>query len=379
MSRCICPECGARISSKAKACPRCGYTGDDQSLPICEQESYEIVPELQCEIEEWNPVEAELSSLGYEDNRTIVEYLGNWEKVQVAAPSLAQAILDAAKEEHVLAAKMSPYIKKLIREGRLKLQLDKQGEIMAILRSTKKNEWVKQLRLEDMSFAPNVTQSLNHLTNMAMMAQILNEIENVGESVRRVHEELQGDRIALAESAWEKLLQARRMENAGLKEMATISAIHAATDAKRMLMRGFERSRRFVEQNSGKGELQMLAEFGRKKDLNSMAEDAFQDLVALTNVVRAECEGYAMLGEYENAAKSLESFEGFIKQNKLDDKNTLLVLNGALKEKRVTAVEEFSSIAKNIENLRKRGALRAKPNVLLPEKEGEAKGGKEQE
>ena len=86
-----------------------------------------------------------------------------------------------------------------------------------------------------------------------------------------------------------------------------------------------------------------------------------------------------MLGEYENAAKSLESFEGFIKQNKLDDKNTLLVLNGALKEKRVTAVEEFSSIAKNIENLRKRGALRAKPNVLLPEKEGEAKGGKEQE
>lgn len=379
MSRCICPECGARISSKAKVCPRCGYTGDDQSLPICEQESYEIVPVLQCEIEEWNPVEAELSSLGYEDNRTIVEYLGNWEKVQVAVPSLAQAILDAAKEEHVLAAKMSPYIKKLIREGRLKLQLDKQGEIMAILRSTEKNEWVKQLRLEDMSFAPNVTQSLNHLTNMAMMAQILNEIESVGESVRRVHEELQGDRIALAESAWEKLLQARRMENAGLREMATISAIHAATDAKRMLMKGFERSRRFVEQNSGKGELQMLAEFGRKKDLNSMAEDAFQDLVALTNVVRAECEGYAMLEEYENAAKSLESFEGFIKQNKLDDKNTLLVLNGALKEKRETAVEEFSSIAKNIENLRKRGALRAKSNELLPEKEGEAKGGKEQE
>ncbi|MEE0346736.1 MAG: hypothetical protein UDM07_09960 [Adlercreutzia sp.] len=322
-------------------------------------------------------MEAELSSLGYEDNRTIAEFLGNWERIQVAAPSLAQAILDAAKEEHVLVAKMPPYIKKLIREGRLKLQLDKQGEIMAILRSTEKNEWVKQLRLEDMSFAPNVTQSLNHLTNVAMMAQILNEIESVGESVRRVHEELQGDRIALAESAWEKLLQARRMESPALRELATISAIHAATDAKRMLMRGFERSRRFVEQNSGKGELQMLAEFGRKKDLNSMAEDAFQDLVALTNVVRAECEGYAMLEEYENAARSLESFEGFIKQNKLDDRNTLLVLNGALKEKRVAAVEEFSSIAKNIERLRRRGALGARSSELLPETEGEDKSVKE--
>ena len=142
-------------------------------------------------------------------------------------------------------------------------------------------------------------------------------------------------------------------------------------------MRGFERSRRFVEQNSGKGELQMLAEFGRKKDLNSMAEDAFQDLVALTNVVRAECEGYAMLEEYENAARSLESFEGFIKQNKLDDRNTLLVLNGALKEKRVTAVEEFSSIAKNIERLRRRGALGARSSELLPETEGEDKSVKE--
>lgn len=377
MSRCVCPECGARISSRAKACPRCGYTGEDQNLPICKQESYEIVPVLQCEIEAWVPVEAELSSLGYEDNRAIVEYLGNWETIKVAVPSLAQAIRDAAKEDHVLVAKMSPYIKKLIREGRLKLQLDKQGEIMAILRSTEKNEWVKQLRLEDMSFAPNVTQSLNHLTNMAMMAQILNEIESVGESVRRVHEELQGDRIALAESAWEKLVQARRMKNPGLREMATISAVHAATDAKKMLMRGFERSRGFIERNSGKGELQMLAEYRGKKDLNSMAEDAFQDLVALTNVVRAECEGYAMLEEYENAAKSLESFEGFIKQNKLDDRNTLLVLNGALKEKRVTAVEEFSSIAKNIESLRKRGALGAQSCELLPEREREEKDAKE--
>ena len=376
MSQCICPDCGAKISSKARTCPHCGYTGDNPNLPICEQQSYEIAPILQYEIEAWNPTEKELDTLGFEDNKSIVEFLGDWEKVQVTLPSLAHALLSAAKEEHVLAAKMSPYIKRLIREGRLKLQLDKQGEIMAILRSTDKNEWVKQLRLEDMSLSPNVTQSLNHLTNMAMMAQILNEIESVGESVRRLHEEIQGDRIALAESAWEKLLQARRMENARLRELATVNAIHSATEAKLLLMKGFERSKRFVEQNSGKGELQMLAEFGAKKDLNSMAEDAFQDIVALTNVVRAECEGYAMIGEYENARRSLDSFGEFIKRNHLDDRDTLLTLNGALKNKRVATVNQFGSIVKNIEGLRNKGMLDAKAQRPLLESE-EKDGGAE--
>ena len=31
----LCPECGARISSKARMCPQCGYFGDDPALSRC--------------------------------------------------------------------------------------------------------------------------------------------------------------------------------------------------------------------------------------------------------------------------------------------------------------------------------------------------------
>lgn len=352
MDKLLCPDCGARISSKARVCPRCGYTGNNPAIPICEQDSYEIVPFIQYEIEEWNPGKEGLSPLRFEDNRALVEFLSDWEKVEVTLPSIAQAIREMAQTEHVLTAKMTPYIRKLIKEGKLKLQLDKQGETMAVLRSTEKNKWAKQLRLEEAELSPNLTQSLNHLTDMAMMTQILNEIENVGESVRRLHVELQEDRIAMAEGAWEKLVQARRIQDAELRRIATLGAVQSATDAKRILMRGFERSLKFIEENSGKSELKLLIETGKTQDMNSMAEDAFQDLVAMTNVVRAECEGYTMLGEYEPAAKSLESFGDFIQRNRLDDQDTLLLLNGALKKKQDLTVDEFARVVRGIEEFR---------------------------
>ena len=352
MDKLLCPDCGARISNKARVCPRCGYIGDNPAIPICEQDSYEIVPFIQYEIKEWNPGKEGLSPLRFEDNRALVEFLSDWKKVEVTLPSIAQAIREMAQTEHVLTAKMTPYIRKLIKEGKLKLQLDKQGEIMAVLRSTEKNKWTKQLRLEETELSPNLTQSLNHLTDMAMMSQILNEIENVGESVRRLHVELQEDRIAMAEGAWENLVQAQRIQDAELRRIATLSAVQSATDAKKVLMRGFERSLRFIVENSGKSELKLLVETGKTRDMNSMAEDAFQDLIALTNVVRAECEGYTMLGEYKPAAKSLESFGEFIQRNRLDDQDTLLLLNGALKKKQDVTVVEFASVVKGIEEFR---------------------------
>lgn len=326
--------------------------GDNPEIPICEQGSYEIIPAIQYEIEGWNPGEEGLSPLRFEDNRALVEFLSDWEKIEITLPSVVQAIREMVQSESVLTAKMTPYIRRLIKEGKLKLQLDKNGEIMAVLRSTDKNKWVKQLRLEETELSPNVTQSLNHLTNMAMMAQILNEIESVGESVRRIHEELQGDRIATAEAAWEKLVQARRIQDTKLREIATLNAVQSATDAKRALMRGFERSAKFIKENSGKSGFKALGETRKtREDMNSMAEDAFQDLVALTNVVRVECEGYTMLGEYEPATESLESFRKFIQRNRLDDRDTLLLLNGSLKKKQEITVDEFARIARRIEEL----------------------------
>lgn len=57
MSRILCPECGTKISDKAKTCPNCGFQSVDPNRPISEQDKYEIVPSFGYDIEAWNPIE----------------------------------------------------------------------------------------------------------------------------------------------------------------------------------------------------------------------------------------------------------------------------------------------------------------------------------
>lgn len=43
MSLIRCPECNAKVSDKALACPRCGFVAEDHLLPISQQVCSEVV------------------------------------------------------------------------------------------------------------------------------------------------------------------------------------------------------------------------------------------------------------------------------------------------------------------------------------------------
>lgn len=101
-----------------------------------------------------------------------------------------------------------------------------------------------------MTFSPNLTQALNNLSVHATMAQILDEIEFIGDAIRGIHIELQNDRLAMADSARDKLFQARRIQDSKLRETALLAVIGAATDAKRALMRNFAQNLLYIRQHS---------------------------------------------------------------------------------------------------------------------------------
>lgn len=178
-----------------------------------------------------------------------------------------------------------------------------------------------------MALTPNLTQSLNNLSTHAVMAQILDEIEYVGDAIREIHVELQNDRLAMAEGARDKLMQARLIQDAKLREAAMLDVIHNATDAKRVLMRNFSQNMYHITEHSQKSDFQMMLDFKGEKDVRRKAIDAFQALVYISNSVQTECEGYAMLGEYEQCKEFLEEFKSFIVGNKLNERDTLLLLN----------------------------------------------------
>ena len=346
MSRILCPECGSKISSRALQCPYCGFQSADPTRPISEQDKYEMIPTFEYEIEAWEPNRGDLSIISYEDNKSLVEFFGSWDNIRLHLPGIAEVIDSMAQSKHLMIAKMDSYVKELIDQGVYRFVLDKNGEILPTIRDA--NGFVKQVRLEEMTLAPNLVQSLNNLSLHAVMAQILDRIEYVGDAIRELHIELQNDRIALAESARDRLRQARLLQDAKLREYAMISAIQSATEAKRALMRNFIQNMDYIRRNSQKNFIAMLYDKISDRDLSQKAIDALQALVFITNSVQAECEGYAMLGEYESCRECLEEFRSFILDNNLTHRDTLIMLNENSSQDKIEIVDEFIEIADRI-------------------------------
>ena len=346
MSLILCPECGTKISNKATTCPHCGYVSNDSSLPISVQDTYEVVPTFTYDIEEWNPEREQSSLIAYEDNRTLVEYLGNWQNIQLRLPAIAKVIKGMAEKDKILVAKMDSYVKTLIEKGVYRFTIDKQGEILPTIRDA--DGIVKQVRLQEMTLTPELANSLTNLQTHAAMARILDEIEYVGDAIRGIHIELQNDRIALAESTKDKLLFASKIQDTKLREIALLNVVNSATEAKRVLMRNFSENLHFIAENSQKNDVQLLMEGKKGRDIPQKAADAFQALVSITNSVQVECQGYALLGEYEASKESLLQFRQFITDNKLDDRDTLILLNENTPMKKMPVVNEFMKIANNI-------------------------------
>jgi len=350
MSLIRCPECSGKISEKATVCPHCGYHSYDPSLPISEQEAYEAVPVFQYDIVDWNANRGDLSIISYEDNKTINEYFSQWEYIENHLPEIASKIKAIIPEEdHYMIAKMNKHVKSLIDNGTYRFTVDKNGEILPTLRASDGSGFVSQVRLEEKAIPKDLAQSLNNISIHTQLAEILDELEYIGDTIRNIHIELQNDRYAIAEGAHDNLMLAYRCQDSNLREMALINAVQNATTAKRVLMRNFSHNYRVLIENSGKSDIQLLmTKVQEHLDLAQIAKDSLQELKYIVYQVQAECEGYAMLGEYDACNESLLMFKKFILDNNLNEKNTLRLINSYSDENLEEVVEKFSITAERI-------------------------------
>ena len=312
----LCPECGARISSKARMCPQCGYFGDDPALPLSEQAPGEIVP-VEYEITAWVPEDDTDAPLNRTAKGLIARFFSNWEIFRKAVPELAlsiQRILEKPQTEY--QAKLTPELRKLMSEGRLRFKVDKQGELMAVLQDGK-----------------NV---------------IRKQVQSINDSINELHIEMQDDRLSLADAARDQFLQAQVIPDSKLRETAILNAISAATEAKHRLMRHYARACALVLNNSGQNWFQMFLSGVDNKELDEKASDALNDLAQIAVSVQVECAGWSALGAYPSIEKSLLGFRQFIDQQHLDNPDTLLLLNENSDRNLKQVVSGFTDITRQI-------------------------------
>lgn len=370
-----CPECGTHIASKACMCSYCGYIGDDPRMPIGAQTVYDPAPQLQFEIERWDShkekMDTERVDLAPEDNMKIWDTLKNWKQVQAMLPALAEAVLGMARSEKQWIADIPKYYEKLLKDGQITFRPDKNGQILPHLVG-KDGRIVKQVRLKEIVSMPELLPNLQHLETQAALAMIMSQLENVQEQIAQIRGELQQDRLAKADAAWDQLNQALKITDGRRREQAVIIAIGTGTEAKHTLMRHFASCLHLIEGNADQNEARLIIGDIFKGKSNKErgeieARMAYDDLVGILNCVRVETEGHMAIGDTEAARRSLKEFAEFIETEQLDNRDTLLKIDSRLPsaQKRPEIVDEFDAIAQRTMQLSALTAGESVPKQLL--------------
>lgn len=341
MSMIMCPECGTQISSRARSCVECGYAGDDPTRPISEQITHEIVPTFKMAVERWDPMaeraNVELMDVSPENNAGIWNIFGNWKQVVTLLPALAEWVQQQASHEpnKQWVADISEYYARLIDEGKIVLKEAKDGSGILPTAYNLDGSFAKQFRLKEVDLSPDMLQSLQHLQTQVAITAVLEEIKGLKESIQSLQVDLQNDRLAIADSAWDKWAQAHMIPRGRARNDYLRLAMATATDAKCTLMRNFAQRSLTLgvaagTAKSGPAEKVQKAKRTITGENERLAMEAMQDLVSIANMVRIECEGHVELNQYDAAEQSLVQFTDFVHAQQLDNPDTLLSINSYL-------------------------------------------------
>lgn len=359
-----CPECGTHIADTACACPECGHVADDPTRPIGAQETYEPAPQLQLEIERWDPVGKKMGTtlvdINPKINRRIWKTL-SWEQVRTTLPAFAEAVRDMAPRETQLVADIPDYFKKLIDNGQVTFVIDsKTGQTMAQLRG-EKGRICHHIRLKEVTTEPQLLRNLQHLETQAALAMIQGQLEDIHEQIVQIRGELQQDRLAKADAAWDRLNQALKITDGRRREQEIMLAIGTGTEAKHALMRHFHDRLQLIEDSADRSLWQVFIQDckdgrifrsrkWREERRITEARMAYDDIAGILNCVRVETAGHVALGDMDAARYVLKECADFIERERLDDRDTILRIDSRLPraQKRPDVVDEIDDAAQRI-------------------------------
>ena len=126
--------------------------------------------------------------------------------------------------------------KQKIASGALKLMTKKDGSLMANLVNPETNKIVSTISLQSVNLSPAISQAMTSYASQMQMAQIAEQIQVVQLAIEEVRQGQEYDRLAMAYSCQQKLLQAMEMKNPELKAMALLQIASDAEDSRNLLM-----------------------------------------------------------------------------------------------------------------------------------------------
>lgn len=236
----------------------------------------------------------------------------------MGAPSFVKAIKSAIPEQS-LQAVLTGKQRDQLAKGALKLMTKKDGSLLASLVDPKTNKIVANVPLKSVQMAPDLLQSLTDYSMQMQMAQIVKGIQEVQRTIEEVRQGQEYDRLAMAYSCQQKLLQAMEIKNPNLKCQALLQIASDAEDSRNLLMLSQKANLYFIEKQP-RTMIQKMLKGSSQEKIEQRMKEIRTNLNAVNMVSVTEAMAYHEMGEIAAARQSLLYYADYIDREYLTKK-----------------------------------------------------------
>lgn len=273
----------------------------------------------------------------------------NIENMLYSAPAFISSIKSLVPQE-TLQLVLSDEQKAKIASGALKLMTKKDGSLMATLVNPKTNKIVSNIPLKSIKVSPEISQAMTNYASQMQMAQIAEQIQLVQLAIEEVRQGQEFDRLALAYSCRQKLLQAMSIKNLALRTTVLLQVASDAEDSRNKLMLSQSANIEFIKKQPESFLEKQIRGASQKKIDIRMAEIR-ESLCAVNMASLAEVMAYQELGEPEAARQSLLHYANYIEKAYLESKGLVQRLDMLDPSPENYWSKTLPELKKNIESL----------------------------
>lgn len=203
--------------------------------------------------------------------------------------------------------------------GALKLMTKKDGSLMANLVNPETNKIISTISLQNVNLSPALSQAMTSYASQMQMALIAEQIQVVQLAIEEVRQGQEYDRLAMAYSCQQKLLQAMEIRNPELKAMALLQIASDAEDSRNLLMQSQNANLAFIKDQPESFFGKLLSGATPEK-ISQRMNEIRESLSAVNMVSLAEAMAYQEMGENDAARQSLQYYAGYIEKSYLSTK-----------------------------------------------------------
>ena len=227
--------------------------------------------------------------------------------------------MKASIPEQTFQAILTDDQKAKIASGALRLMTKKDGSLMANLVNPETNKIVSTISLQSVNLSPAISQAMTSYASQMQMAQIAEQIQVVQLAIEEVRQGQEYDRLAMAYSCQQKLLQAMEIKNPELKAMALLQIASDAEDSRNLLMQSQNVNLVFIKEQPESFFGKLLS--GATPDKISQRMNEIRESLSAVNMVSlAEAMAYQEMGENAAARQSLQYYASYIEKAYLSTK-----------------------------------------------------------